>query len=94
MNPKDSLIQAMEDLLSEKISVQEFCVTFERVWNFEVAPTEVTETEVAAFQKMFDVATWHGTDEDRKQYPAFKDDDDVKNTARATLKLLREKIDF
>lgn len=78
MTAREKLLHLMQALVSDGLSVQEFCAEYERVWNFELEPSALAGDEDRVFRRVFDTAAWYTpVEEDRASYPGFRDEESV-----------------
>jgi hypothetical protein len=75
---RDRIWDLIDKVRSAQISVQEFCVTFERIYNFDLDLSVLTPTEAAVLKRVFDTVTWYSPfPDERVTYPHYRDEADV-----------------
>jgi hypothetical protein len=81
----------MDDFVDERITVQEFCSAYERMWNFDDDRAALSATDLAVFEKLLDVTVWYTpVAEDRRTVPRYKDEAEVLNAVHAARLALSE----
>jgi hypothetical protein len=68
----------MDQVLSGRLSVAEFCARYEKAWNFERDESQMSERDARIFEQVFDSVAWYTPIvEDRRASGRFKSEADI-----------------
>ncbi|RVU42815.1 hypothetical protein EA187_15000 [Lujinxingia sediminis] len=91
MGNEKNLINLMEAVLSENISVERFRGQYENFWNFELETDNLSTIECKVFEEVFDVVVWYSPfPEERAQIPNYVDEATVLRAVEDALSKLCE----
>jgi len=86
----DLLRKLLADYLGGRIDTPLFCSNFEQAFNFDVDRRELTPSENAAFQRLFDEVVYFSLfPEERASIPNYRSDEQIRQAARAAEAQLR-----
>ena len=82
------LRRLLDEYLSGTIGAELFCANFEQEFNFGVDRAALTESESQTFETLFNAVVWFSPFADTEEYPAYKDECDIRNAAQSAQKAL------
>jgi hypothetical protein len=89
MNARDRLIKLLQEFSAQVLSVTQFCEAYERAYNLEINKSELTPAERATFQQLFDEVVYYSPyEDDRVNYPGYRDDGQIRHAAARAMELL------
>jgi len=82
----------IERFQQHAISAQEFCVSFERIWNFDFKKNSVSIEIYEALDFLFDeVVLFSPFPREQWEYPKYRDEMEIRSAAAKVLLLLENK---
>lgn len=76
----------IERFQQHAISAQEFCTSFERIWNFEFEKKSISNEVFEALDFLFDeVALFCPLPREQWEYPKYRDETEIHSAAAKTL---------
>jgi hypothetical protein len=79
-------VALIEDLLSERLTARDFCLKFERHWNFDRNESLLSSSALSALDGLFsEVILFSPLDRADWEYPKYRSADDIRRSAAETL---------
>jgi hypothetical protein len=86
---------ALEDVIGllnlvqgQKISVGDFCVRFEHMWNFEFNKEALSGKEYQSLDTLFDEVVWFSpVPREQWEYPKYRDEAEIRAAVASTIRL-------
>ena len=93
-SPRERLYWLVDLLLANELPMRDFLREFEWTYTNELATGDLDTDEEQNFGKLFKVASWHGTAEDRlsEPLPVRTSDEDVRSAAAQAKAALRRRL--
>jgi hypothetical protein len=72
----------------QEISVGDFCVRFEHMWNFEFNKEALSEKEYQSLDALFDEVVWFSpVPREQWEYPKYRDEAEIRAAVASTIRL-------
>lgn len=83
------LHKLLDDFLHGKLKTETFCRDVEVAYNDAIDDVALKPVEQPIFEELFDVVVWFNpVEKERRDYPGFKSEDDVRAAALKTAEKL------